>query len=170
MRAATGRWSLPVAGSVRIPATLAERTRTWSIRETGKDAGQLRANPRRGASIREVRGASPRSSTVPLRSPSRTTRSTGSAATAAPSSSALSSRNCEANPDGRIRTEGRWATYTAISPSGVVTAARRPRFQPSPMPTGLMSSRRTPVSGYADQRPTVPSTAWYGYRDARAAA
>lgn len=57
--AATGKWSLPVAGRVRIWATVAERVMTWSIRASGKAVGKLRAKPRSATFIREVSGVSP---------------------------------------------------------------------------------------------------------------
>jgi hypothetical protein len=52
------------------------------------------------------------------------------------------------------RTEGRWATYTAIGPDGVATVARIARFQPSSMSTGFTS-----LTGYLLHSPTVPTTA-----------
>lgn len=58
-RAVTGRWSLPVAGSVRTRPTVASLAITWSILATGKDAGKLNANPRRDTLSRDVRGRSP---------------------------------------------------------------------------------------------------------------
>lgn len=54
-----------------------------------------------------------------------------------------------------------------MSRCGVSTTARRPRFHGSVIPAGLMSAARTPVSGYLDQSPTVPTTARCGWLAAR---
>ncbi|GAB3144421.1 hypothetical protein GCM10027258_33100 [Amycolatopsis stemonae] len=43
--AATGRWSLPVAGNVQAATGRTPSTKTWSIRASGKDAGQLSPKP-----------------------------------------------------------------------------------------------------------------------------
>ncbi|MCW2915620.1 MAG: Microsomal epoxide hydrolase [Actinomycetia bacterium] len=48
--AATGRWSLPVAGSTHELFGVTPRTRIWSNRTTGKDAGQVKPKPSPAAS------------------------------------------------------------------------------------------------------------------------
>jgi hypothetical protein len=43
--ASTGLWSLPLAGSTQELSGSTPLTRIWSIRTTGKDAGQVKPKP-----------------------------------------------------------------------------------------------------------------------------
>ncbi len=148
------------------------------MRTTGKAAGQVNPKPAPATSwagsIRAVRAVYARSSGVPFRSPSSTTRSVFSAATARPNASAPASRCPEARPArGLTRTDPRWAAYTASGPRSVATVVRRPRLSTSFSSAGLAapsgpasiatSTGRVSDSGNLLHTPTVPSTVWCGY-------
>lgn len=127
---------------------------------------------------REVRAWNARSSVVPFRSPSSTTRWFGSAATALASASAPKSRETVQNPSLDVtRTDPRCATYTASGPRAVATVVRSARTSAAAsafdsaglvLANGPTSPRTTFTGRVSDSgsllhSPTVPRTTWYGY-------
>jgi hypothetical protein len=104
-----------LAGSTQELSGSTPLTRIWSIRSTGKDAGQVKPKPFPAMAWAEcscaVIPANARSSMVPFRSPSSTTRLLGSAAMAWPSACTPMSREAVQKPArGVTRTDPGWAT------------------------------------------------------------
>lgn len=85
------------------------------MRATGNASGQVKPKPAPAASWAErkrpITGARARSSVVPLKSPTRSVRPAGAAASSAASRPAAALRRSVVKPEPRrTRTEGRWAT------------------------------------------------------------
>ena len=97
------------------PALLPGEDLRVRVIQPGKDAGQVKPKPSPATSwaecICEVRSVNARSSMVPFRSPSSTTRLLGSAAMAWPSACTPMSREAVQKPAlGFTRTDPGWAT------------------------------------------------------------
>lgn len=116
-------------GSTHELSGVTPRTMIWSIRTIGNVVGQVKPKPSPATSwaerIREVMPSNARSSMVPFRSPSRTTRSFRSAERTLPSARAFLSRVSVQKPTrGFTRADPIWATYTASGPRSVATVVR----------------------------------------------